>query len=103
MVLCSHMVRLQQWIFKAVCLPAETGDGNVCRVVVRRNGVSCALWFMWKQKRTYASMRASSISRHIQIAYFIAEEVESIKVVDLLTCVLFRVCEKSEDWWVRIS
>lgn len=35
----------------------------------------------------YASMRASSISRHIHIVYFIAEEVESIKVVDLLTCV----------------
>ena len=47
----------------------------------------------------YSSMRASSINRRMHIAYFIAEGVELVKVVDLLNCVLFWVCEKSKGWW----
>lgn len=40
------------------------------------------------RRRIYASMQASSVRRHIHVAYFSAEEVESIQVADLLTWVL---------------
>lgn len=64
-----------------------------------RNGISCSPWFLWKQRRIYTSMQASSLSRHIHIAYFSAEEVESIKVVDFLTWVLSEFVRRAKILW----
>lgn len=96
MVLCSHIIHSWQWIFEAVCLPAESGNGSVCKVTVCRNGISCFPWLLCKQRTTYASMWASSISRHIHVACFSAEEVESIQVADLLTWIFSEFVKRAK-------